>query len=47
MFDGQVAPREFLSAIDPRVVAAIARAGASIVVTRRAELLRYISELAA
>jgi len=45
MFAGRMPPREFLEAIDPRIVSAIARAAASIVVTRRTELLRYISEV--
>ena len=41
MFDGKLSAREFLDKIDKPVVSAIAEASASMVVTRREELLQY------
>jgi hypothetical protein len=41
MFDGKLNAQDFLDKIDKPVVSAIAKASASMVVTRREELLRY------
>jgi hypothetical protein len=41
MFDGTLAPRDFLEQVDDSLVAAIAEASASMVVTRCEGLLRY------
>lgn len=42
MFDGKLPPEEFLRAVDPFVVSAIAKASAEMVFSRREELLRYV-----
>jgi hypothetical protein len=41
MFDGKLSAQEFLDKVDKPVVSAIAKASASMVVTRREELLQY------
>jgi hypothetical protein len=44
MFDGQLAPVEFLEVMERSVVLAIARAAAEVVVTRRQALLRWVED---
>jgi hypothetical protein len=41
MFDGNLGEQEFLAQVDGTVIAAIAGAGASMVLTRRPALLEY------